>query len=163
MIVYSICILILTKKQGGDVNFYAYRVGARTEVDEVPERLEPDPALGQRVCGGVDLPDLDHPLGAELDGLPCALGRLPQLAHDEHGGAGGREPRDRVHGGVDDDLQRPEAGPVGDLEEGERAAALLPAGPDPAAHDNALAEEGRAPGQDVADAGAGDRGLQVGG
>lgn len=107
-----------------------YRVCSRTEVDEVPERVEPDLALGQRVRGGVDL---DDPLGAELDGFLGALGRLPELALDEHGGARRREPRDRVHGGVDDHLQRGEAGPVGELEEGERAVALLPSRPDPAA------------------------------
>jgi hypothetical protein len=47
----------------------------------------------------------------------------------------------RGHNGADDDLQHAEPGVVGDLEEGERTAALLPPGSDLAAADHALAEE----------------------
>jgi hypothetical protein len=49
--------------------------------DEFPKRVEPDLTLGQRIRGGgVDLPNLDHPLYAELDGCRGAHGGLPELA-----------------------------------------------------------------------------------
>jgi hypothetical protein len=98
------------------------------EVDEVLEHHEPDPALGQQVCNGDDLPDLNHPLHTELDSLPGAHEGMPELALDEHGGAHGRESREQIHSGMDDDLHHAEAGPISDIEEGARVVILLPPG-----------------------------------
>jgi hypothetical protein len=72
-----------------------HRVGARTEMNDVPELLERefDLALGQRVDGGIDLADLKHAADLQLDVLLGPLGRLLDHALDEDGGAGGGEAR----------------------------------------------------------------------
>jgi hypothetical protein len=77
-------------------------------------------------------------LSARSEGLPGAHEGMPELALDEHEGARDREPREQIHSGMDDDLQLTEAGPIGDLEEGERIAALLPTGSEPGADNHAL-------------------------
>ena len=66
-------------------------------------------------------------------------------------------------GRLDDKLETSVAGVVVDGYEGHGATALDAAGPDPAAHDHALAGEGVRGGQDRADgrAGRGHRRLQV--
>ncbi|BAS72187.1 Os01g0372866, partial [Oryza sativa Japonica Group] len=130
-------------------------------MDDVPEILERELGLGQRVGGGVDLADLDDAVDAELDALLGALRRLLELALDEHGRARGGERRERVDGGVDEDLQVGGAGAIVELEEGEGAFPLLPPGLDPPAHDDALAGARGAVGQDGSDAGAVGGGLQV--
>ena len=130
-------------------------------MNDIPELLERelDLALGQRVGGGVDLADLEHAADLELDVLLGPLGRFLDLALDEHGGARGGEARERVHGGVDNHLERGSAGAVAELEEGEGALTLLPARPDPAPDHDALAGPRGARGQDVADGGADGGGL----
>jgi hypothetical protein len=79
---------------------------------------------------------------SELDSHRATHTGLPQLvALDEHGGASGHEECEQGHNGVDNDLQHAKLGLVGDLEEGERTAALLPPDLDLAADDHTLAEE----------------------
>lgn len=109
-------------------------------MNDIPELLERelDLALRQRVGGGIDLADLEHAADLELDILLCPLGWLLDVALDEHRGARGGEARERVHGGIDDNLERGGTGAVAQLEEGEGALPLLPSGPDPAPDNDAL-------------------------
>lgn len=132
-------------------------------MNDVPEFLERefDLALGQRVDGGIDLADLKHAADLELDVLLGPLGRLLDLALDEHGGPGGGEARERVHGGVNDDLKRGGAGAVAELQEGEGALPLLPARPDPPPDHDAVPGTRGACGKDITDAGARGGGLKV--
>jgi hypothetical protein len=66
-----------------------------------------------------------------------------------------------VHGGVNDGLKRGSAGPVAELQEGERALPLLPARPDPPTDHDAVPGTRGTCGQDIADAGAHGGGLEI--
>lgn len=132
-------------------------------MNDIPEFLERELhlALWQRVSCGVDLADFENTADLELDILLATLRRLLDIALYQHRGARGGEARERVHGGINDDLERGSAGTVAELEEGEGALPLLSARPNPSPDHDALPGPRGARCEDIADAGADGGGLQV--